>query len=49
MCRERFMWNEITDNNDLQSYDGTLICASKLRWRSIDNSLGTNDFFVPNL
>lgn len=30
---------------DIDSYDGTLICASKLRWRSIDNMLGKKNFF----
>lgn len=30
---------------DLDNYNGTIICASKFRWRSIDNSLGKEDFF----
>lgn len=32
--------------SDLSSYNGTLICASKFRWRSIDNCIGQKDFFV---
>lgn len=30
---------------DLGKYDGTMICAAKLRWRSIDNCMGPDDFF----
>lgn len=32
---------------DLVNFSGTLICASKLRWRKIDGCLGENDFFIP--
>lgn len=38
---------EISEN-DLEEYEGTLICASKLRWRSIDNSMGPKVFFTSN-
>ncbi len=31
---------------DLEDYSGTMIFASKLRWRSIDNCMGKRDFFV---
>lgn len=31
---------------DLSNYDGTWICASKLRWRSIDGCMGQKEFFV---
>ena len=31
---------------DLDNYGGTLICASKLRWRAIDGFMGTKEFFV---
>lgn len=30
---------------DLDVYAGTLICASKLRWRSIENNLGEKEFY----
>lgn len=32
--------------NDLEDYEGTLVCASKLRWRSIENRMGQDDFYV---
>lgn len=32
---------------DLDNYEGTLICASKLRWRSIDGCMGQKEFFTP--
>ena len=32
---------------DLMNYEGTLIFASKLRWRSIENHMGNEDYFVP--
>lgn len=31
---------------DLDNYDGTIICASKLRWRSIDEYLGSREFYT---
>ncbi len=30
---------------DIESYDGTVICASKLRWRSIHGFMGKELFF----
>ncbi len=38
--------------NDFEEYEGTLICASKLRWRSVENKMGQEDFYIsalPNL
>ena len=32
---------------DLDEYTGTLICASKLRWRSIEGHLGESVFYRP--
>ena len=32
---------------DLDEYTGTLICASKLRWRSIEGHLGESAFYRP--
>lgn len=32
--------------NDLEAYEGTFVCASKLRWRSIENRMGQDDFYV---
>lgn len=31
---------------DIENYDGTIICAAKLRWRSINGFLGNEEFFV---
>ena len=31
--------------SDLDDYTGTLICASKLKWRSIENHIGKNEFY----
>ncbi len=31
---------------DLQNYNGTIICASKFRWRSIDNCMGDSEFYL---
>ena len=28
------------------SYDGTAICASKLRWRAIDRRMGSEEFYL---
>ena len=30
---------------DLDDYTGTLICASKLKWRSVENHLGDSEFY----
>ena len=30
---------------DLDDYEGTLICASRLRWRSIENHMGKSEFY----
>lgn len=35
--------------SDLDHYDGTVICAAKLRWRPIDNCIGQKDFYIPTL
>lgn len=34
------------DENDLENYEGTLICSSKFRWRVIDNCMGDQEFYV---
>jgi len=31
--------------SDIDDYTGTLICASKLRWRSIENHMGDKEFY----
>lgn len=31
--------------DDLDDYKGTLICASKLRWRSVESPLGDKEFY----
>lgn len=35
--------------DDINEYNGTLICASKLRWRSINKCMGKKEFFVPSI
>lgn len=32
---------------DIDNYEGTLICASALRWRPIEKCLGPRKFFLP--
>lgn len=34
---------------DLKDYQGTLICASKLKWRVIQNRMGQEEFYIPAL
>lgn len=34
---------------DLDHYKGTMICALKLRWRSIDNCMGQKEFYTSAL
>ena len=31
---------------DLESYEGTLICAEKLRWRSADEYIGSKEVYI---
>ena len=31
---------------DLESYAGTTICASKVRWRAADEFIGSNEIYV---
>lgn len=33
---------------DLETFDGILICAEKLRWREIKNHMGSDDYWVEN-
>ncbi len=33
----------------LDSYEGTFICASELRWRPIDNCMGQDEFYLPKV
>lgn len=37
---------QITEN-EVDSYKGTMICASQLRWREIINCMGSDEFFKP--
>lgn len=30
---------------DLENFKGTLICASKLRWRSVENNIGAEEYY----
>ena len=31
---------------DLENYEGTMVCASGLRWRSFDGYMGQNEFYT---
>lgn len=44
----RIYWADSADvsSSNFEAYNGTLICASKLRWRSIDCGIGKKEFFV---
>ena len=35
--------------SDLDQYDGTLVCAKSLRWRTIQNCMGKEDFYCSRL
>lgn len=32
--------------SDLENYQGTLVCASKVKWRTINDSMGNKEFFI---
>lgn len=44
---ENIYWCDRDDllEPDLDNYTGTLICASRLRWRSIENHMGKMEFY----
>ena len=46
-----FYWYDCSElsESDLVNYEGTLICASRLRWRSIENHMGNKVFYVSDL
>ena len=31
--------------DDIEDYDGTIICAARLRWRAIDGHMGNGEFY----
>lgn len=37
---------DITEES-IDEYGGTVVCASKLRWRAIEARLGKEEFFIP--
>lgn len=41
-------WCDCRDisEDQLDDYEGVLICASKLRWRAIDNCMGDKEFYI---
>lgn len=47
MKDENIYWCDCDDisESELDDYTGTLICASKLRWRSIENHMGEKEFY----
>lgn len=32
--------------DDFEDYEGTLICAAQLRWRAIENRMGSEEFYA---
>lgn len=48
MNKEGIFWCDEGDvsENDLEGFEGTLINAEKLRWRVIENCMGSEDFYV---
>lgn len=36
------------DTASIGNYDGTLICAEKLRWRLVEGYMGKENFFIEN-
>ncbi len=36
----------LDDINLETEYGNTIVCASKLRWRTVDNALGTDEFYI---
>ena len=47
----RVYWADCADvaEGEAESYDGTWICASKLRWRAADEFIGENEIFGTKL
>ena len=35
------------DIASIDNYDGTLICAERLRWRPIDGHMGASEYYIP--
>lgn len=42
-----FYWCDKGDlaETDLEDYSGTMICAEKLRWRTLENRMGKEEFY----
>ena len=36
---------EVPKDDDVNDFEGIMICASKLRWRPIDNKMGVADYY----
>lgn len=43
-----FYWCDLggLSKADIDSYDGTVICASKFRWRSVKDHMGSDEFYL---
>ncbi|MBE6756799.1 MAG: hypothetical protein E7555_10135 [Ruminococcaceae bacterium] len=39
--------DDVTDA-DIDTFEGTIICASALSWRSVENRIGNDEFYVGN-
>ena len=37
--------HDCTDETELSKLDGTMICALKLRWRAIENHMGSEEYY----
>lgn len=38
--------DDAMDDTNIEQYSGTCICAKRLRWRSIENHLGKEEFYI---
>lgn len=45
---DNIYWCDCGDisESDFEEYEGTLICASKVRWRSVENKIGKENFYI---
>lgn len=40
--------DDSVDAASIENYDGTLICAEKLRWRPVEGHMGKDNYFIVN-
>lgn len=48
---DKIIWcdTDAVNINEINEYDGTVICATKLSWRVIDDFTGNDEFYIPKL